>query len=230
MTDFVFQHNSTVMSNLSSCWNSVYFNSKKGWRWPPPQSYTHNVWIVDNVLCKQPTGDFQQQGTQGLNYYMGDPPPLDRRFTGNVMMVGGVNDPAGSFPAKNSLQVKLRFADPTENRFDLVSPKWTKTTDGAPAGISQLAIDEAMKPEVVAQPVVQPQVATVQAGRTAQFTVASPASSWTLKPQTGSISAEGLYTAPKTVEEASGVTVCAQTAEPEPACASIVLLPPHGAQ
>jgi hypothetical protein len=224
LTDTIFQHNTVMMQDGSKCWNSIFFNGRAHIGWPPSRSFTQNLAILDNVLCRQPTGDFGGQGTEGLKNYMGDPPPLDKRFTGNVMLVM-VNDKAGSFPGKNSLQMKFRFADPAKNNFQLVSPSWTKTSDGKVAGIDQAALDAAMKAEAVPQPIVQPQVATLQSGQTAQFVSSAAASSWTLNPETGSVTPQGLYTAPATVADPTGVTVCAKGTTPEPECASIVLMP-----
>jgi hypothetical protein len=52
----------------------------------PPLSHTHNLWIMDNVLCRQVNGNFGWVGQTApvLADYMGDPAPPDSRFVGNV--------------------------------------------------------------------------------------------------------------------------------------------------
>jgi hypothetical protein len=156
--------------------------------------------------------------------YMGDPAPVDRRFKGNVMLLPN-NDMKYSFPPTNTLQTKVAYADPSTSNYQIVSPSWTQTTDGKIAGVNQARLSAAMKPEVAAQPAVQPAIIALQAQQTAQFVSSSTASSWVLKPPTGSITPAGLYTAPKSVATGSGITVCAVTREPKPSCASIILVP-----
>jgi hypothetical protein len=133
LRDLVFQHNTMVASPSSPCWNSIYFNS--GGQKPPISNLTNNVWVLDNVLCQAPTGDWGQQGTSGLTQYMGtadNSQGLDKRFYGNVIYGGR---PA-SFPSHNLVTTKsIRWADPAKGNYDLVDPKWSETTDGKPAGI-----------------------------------------------------------------------------------------------
>jgi hypothetical protein len=139
LTDVVFQHNTLIPFPGTNCDQSVYFESDQSWRWPPPHSYTHNVWILDNVLCRPPTGDWGELGTAALNNYMGDPPPLDKRFLGNVMYApsGGAMHP---FPSKNTLTTKIAFADAASENYQLVSPKWLQTSDGALAGVDMASL------------------------------------------------------------------------------------------
>lgn len=222
LTDLLFQHNSVLMSDQSPCWNSIFFSSKQSWRWPPPQSYTHNLWILDNVLCRPPTGDWGGQGTAGLTYYMGDPPPLDQRFKGNLMLVGGLQAPAG-FPPKNALKMKFNFADSAAMNYQLVSPKWTQASDELPPGVDMAKLLAAQNSEAGPQPILQPQVAMLGPGQTTQFISPSAASSWELNPRVGSITAQGLYIAPQKIAKPAGVTVCAVVSDREPSCASIVL-------
>ena len=137
--DIVLQHN-TVVPNLSKpCWQSIYFGVPGAWKRPFPRSATDNVWILDNVLCKQPTGDWGAQGKSGLTEYMGAPntPPFDmeQRFRGNVMYVPP-GDQTQSFPPHNlSTSRAVRYVDPGSGNYQLLEPRWTETTDGKPAGI-----------------------------------------------------------------------------------------------
>lgn len=156
--------------------------------------------------------------------YMGDPQPVDRRFKGNVMLVPN-NDLKYSYPAGNILQTRITFADPSAGNYQLESPNWTQTTDGAIAGINEARLSAARKPDVASPPKVQPEVVTLRAQQTAQFMASSTASSWILRPSAGTITSGGLYTAPKSVADPTGVTICAVTPDPQPSCASVVLVP-----
>ena len=114
-----------------------------------PSHVTNNVWILDNVLCRQPNGDHGLRGTEGLNMYMGDPPPVDRRFKGNVMFVPN-NDMKYSFPPTNTLQTKIVYADPSTANYQIISPNWTQTTDGTIAGVNESRLSAARKLDVSA--------------------------------------------------------------------------------
>jgi hypothetical protein len=144
LQDVVFQHNTVQMTRKSACWVSFWFNTDQAWKWPPPRSYTENVWILDNVLCRQPSGDWGGQGTDGLTNYMGSPRPLAPRFSGNVMLLGSSDAPQ-SFPPKNDVTSKVSYVDPGAGNFQLVSPKWLQTTDGKIAGIDYASLAEATK-------------------------------------------------------------------------------------
>jgi hypothetical protein len=131
------------MSNLSTLWNSAYFELPQlSWNCTPPAGFssTHNVWMLDNVMTRQPNGDCGlvtiYGGVAGLAYYMGDPSPLAPRFYGNVMYVPS-GDRLQSFPAHNySTMVSFSYVDPAHTNYQLASPNWTDTTDGKIAGIN----------------------------------------------------------------------------------------------
>ena len=136
MTDFVLQHNTFVPVPGTNCWHAVYFSVARDTRWPPKESITNNVWILDNALCRQPTGDFGGKGTKGLTYYMGAPTPLDPRFLGNVMYVPS-NNQVQQFPAHNySTTVAFTYTDPKNGDYQLLIPDWLDTSDGQEAGIN----------------------------------------------------------------------------------------------
>ena len=114
LADVVFQHNTIVAAGGSGCWASLYFSLPGGSQWPLAKSNSHNLWIVDNVLCTPPTGDFGGQGTFGLMSYMGDPTPLEPRFSGNVILAPS-DGAALSFPPGNLVTGgPIRFADPNK--------------------------------------------------------------------------------------------------------------------
>jgi Putative Ig domain len=129
--DVVFQHN-TFVPPAWGCWNAVFFSDA-----PPIPVVTQNVWLLDNVFCRQPTGDNGWQGIMGIAIYMGQPstPPYDvlQRFEGNVMYV----------PSTDEVQIWLasNLATATNFTFDsnsqLVTPNYAaSTTDGNQAGYS----------------------------------------------------------------------------------------------
>ena len=143
MTDFVFQHNTVLMADQSNCLNSIYFNVQQGLPWPLLSSDTHNVWLLDNALCRQPTGDWGGQGTAGLNSYMSDPSPLAPRYFGNAMFVPSGNGIA-TWPANNfATAVPFVYNDPASGDYRLQSPYWTDTTDGKVAGIDWASLQPA---------------------------------------------------------------------------------------
>jgi hypothetical protein len=144
LTDVVFRHNTVVPAAGTNCWASLYFSVAQGNRWPLAESNTHNLWITDNVLCRPPTGDWGGQGTSGLKSYMGDPVPLDERFTGNVILGPSDVRPV-SFPGGNLVTSgPIGFADQKSGNYQLTSPKWTRTTDGKPAGVDASALNAAI--------------------------------------------------------------------------------------
>ena len=134
MTDFVFQHNTTVPAPGTDCYQSIFFNMYQNMKWPPPESVTHNVWILDNALCRQPSGGSGGQGTTGMTYYMGDPPPLAPRYVGNVMYVPG-NSKMETFPPGNlSTKTPIKYTE-LNGKFLLTVPEGAKTSDGKTAGV-----------------------------------------------------------------------------------------------
>jgi hypothetical protein len=143
LKDVVFQHNTLVPSTNSPCWNSVFFGVSGG-RKPPFNDITNNIWILDNVLCRQPSGDWGQQGTNGLTQYMGSSAPnaigVDKRFAGNVIFVPEGDRPQ-SFPAHNLVSTKSpRWVDAAAGNYTLAEPKFSDTTDGKPVGVDFSAL------------------------------------------------------------------------------------------
>jgi len=142
LQDVVFQHNTMVAAPSRPCWNSIFF-SGNGMK-PPFNNLTSDIWILDNVLCRQPTGDWGLQGTNGLSQYMGSTnsasQDLNKRFLGNVMYLAP-QDRGQPFPPHNlSTTKEFRFADPAAGNYDLVQPKWSETSDGKLAGVDSSAL------------------------------------------------------------------------------------------
>lgn len=136
--DIVFQHNTTISSASTPCWESIIF-SVGGLSSPPPTGLTYNLWFTDNALCSQVSGDWGDTGTGTLTSYMGMPntAPYDltQRYYGNVMYV-----PSGTgvkpWPAHNyATTVPFTYVDPTHFNYQLLTPYWTDTSDGNISGI-----------------------------------------------------------------------------------------------
>jgi hypothetical protein len=141
-TDFVFQHNTALMSNQSTLWSAVRFSLPQlSWGCSPPVGFssTHNVWVLDNALTQEPDGDcglVSLFGIAGLSDYMGDPSPLGPRFYGNVMFVPS-GERVQTFPLHNyATTVPFTYSAPVSGDYQLLSPYWTDTTDGKLSGIS----------------------------------------------------------------------------------------------
>jgi hypothetical protein len=139
LRDVVFQHNTTVSAASTPCWNSIYFSSN-GQTYPFAVPITNNVWILDNALCKQPTGDYGLTGTNGLKNYIGlpstAPNDFNARFSGNVMWVQPGNAKA-SYPTTDLAQsAAFTYINPSAQDYQLLTPYWTATTDGQLSGIN----------------------------------------------------------------------------------------------
>jgi hypothetical protein len=102
------------------------------------------VWILDNALCGQTTGDWGGKGTTGLNSYMSDPGPLAPRYLGNVMYVPS-GDGVQTWPAeKLATTTPFTFVSPGNGDYQLLNPDWTETTDGQVSGINYNTLQQAM--------------------------------------------------------------------------------------
>lgn len=138
LRDLVFQHNTTVSATSTPCWNSIYFGAN-GQSTPFAVPLTNNVWILDNALCDQPTGDYGYTGTSGLTNYMGSPStaPNDmaHRFYGNVMWVQpGVK--AASYTSSNlASSTAFTYVNPSAFDYQLLTPYWSTTSDSKLSGI-----------------------------------------------------------------------------------------------
>jgi hypothetical protein len=76
--------------------------------------------------------------------YMGDPPPLERRFSGNVILSPSHGSSA-VFPAGNLVTAgPIQYAEAETGDYQVTSPKWVKTTDGKPAGVNVRELDAAV--------------------------------------------------------------------------------------
>lgn len=142
LQDVVFQHNTLVSSPSAGCWNAVFFGAAG--QNPPFTNLTYNVWMQDNSLCKQPSGDWGMQGTSGLTQYMGSPNTspndLTKRFYGNVMWVQPA-DKVQTFPYSNLAQTTaFTYVDPSSMNYQLLSPYWATTSDGQQSGINNSAL------------------------------------------------------------------------------------------
>jgi hypothetical protein len=137
VTDFVLQHNTVVPPpNLGYCKASWYFSVAAPFN--PPASRTHNVWILDNVLCRQLTGSAGMIGQfpYVVSSYMGDPSPPDPRLLGNVFYAP-TGDKVYPLPPHNyTSTVPFTYVNPSIGDCHLRTPYWTDTSDGQIAGAS----------------------------------------------------------------------------------------------
>lgn len=134
LRDVLFQHSTAVSAASVPCWNSIYFSV--GSQTLPFHNLTNNIWILDNAMCRQPTGDWGLQGTSGLTQYMGDPAPLDVRYKRNVMYVPK-GDKVQTFPLHNyASTVPFVYVAPQNGDYHLATPYWTDTSDEKLAGIN----------------------------------------------------------------------------------------------
>jgi len=142
MQDMVVQHNTVVPPpNLGKCGTTWYFNATPPWT--EPYSATHNVWILDNVGCREINGlrGWVGQFPYVITDYMSDPAPLNPRFTGNVFYAPP-GDRVYSLPPYNyTSTVPFTYVNPGQGNYQLLSPNWTATSDGKIAGV-----DDSMLP------------------------------------------------------------------------------------
>jgi hypothetical protein len=140
MKDVLVQHNTTVAFGTQRCWAGNYFGVPGTWPPPPwPTPISNNIWILDNVDCRQMTGGWGSQGQAALNNYMGQPntPPNDvtSRFYGNVMLVP-TGDKAYAWPSNDTAVASITYKNPANGDYTLVSPVWNgvNTSDGKMSG------------------------------------------------------------------------------------------------
>jgi len=133
-TDYVIQHNTIVAPpNLGYCGNGVYFEISGTAPFDPPYSRTSNIWVVDNVHCRQISGPagWVGQFSYALTDYMGDPPPPGTRLWGNLFFKAST-DTAYTVPAHNTVS---GTAPTFDANYVMTSPDFTgNTTDGLQSG------------------------------------------------------------------------------------------------
>jgi hypothetical protein len=134
LRDVVFQHNTTVSNSTQPCWAAAYFGTANLTA-PPSNGMTYNIWILDNVMCKQPYGPWGFN-LAALTLYMGQPntAPYDitARFYGNVMWKQ--SDPVYAWPPENTVPATITYVNPPSD-YALQSPSWWYTSDGTLAGV-----------------------------------------------------------------------------------------------
>ena len=163
--DVVFRHNTAVAAASATCWASVYFGV--GTLKPPFTGLTQNVWVLDNALCRQPTGDWGLQGTSGLTQYMGSPTPVDSRYLGNVMYVP-TGDRVQQFPLHDyASTIPFTYVSVPGYNYQLATPYWTDTSDGKLAGIDYAAITRALGSTVAPQPSPTQNISSLDGSNTA---------------------------------------------------------------
>ena len=141
MDAMLIQHNTVQGIGSTQSWASIYFNNATA------RDHPTNVWILDNALSRQPTGDEFYQGQKALDTYMPLPAPDSVRFAGNVMFVPS-GDNLATWPLYNyATTVPFTFVDPSSGNYQLVTPAWTDTSNaGKIAGVDMGALNVAMNP------------------------------------------------------------------------------------
>ena len=141
LVDFVVQHNTIVPPpNLGYCKGSLYFNSTAPYT--PPRSSTHNIWILDNVLCRQISGPRGMIGqtSNALSDYMGDPSPVAPRFVGNVFYAPRP-DSVYPLPLHNyTSTLPFVYVSQSAGNYQISVPAWTDTSDGKISGANSSAL------------------------------------------------------------------------------------------
>ena len=145
LSDFLVQHNTTVPFSNQKCTSGEMFDVPNGKTFPayakPPFTapLTRNIWLLDNVECRQISGSWGQQGMNALSNYLDDPthpdkPPVStaERFYGNVQLVPS-GDKVYTFTPHNTTASSIAFKDPANG--DYSTPSYTDTSDGKPAGV-----------------------------------------------------------------------------------------------
>ena len=152
LSDFVLQHNTVIgPPNLGYCKASWYFEMSGSGSPTPPKSRTHNVWVLDNVLCRQPWGPYGYIGQSSyvLTDYMGDPstPPNDvtQRFKGNIMYLP-LGDKVQQFPPHN-FSTDKRLQNSNEGEYRLNYPAKMETSDGRVPGVDKAKLASAYSAE-----------------------------------------------------------------------------------
>jgi hypothetical protein len=138
MIDYVFQHNTAMMIDGSEMGNYIFT--------APTCTYTHtsNVWLLDNVIARQPSGDCALQGLTGLNLYIPNPSPVATRYLGNVMFVP-IGDRVATWPLHNyATMVPVTYVNPGNANYQLLTPYWTDTSDGRLSGIDWATLQAAI--------------------------------------------------------------------------------------
>ncbi len=135
LSDYIFQHNTFVAAPNTQCWAGAYFEAPANQKLPFPTPPTHNIWLLDNVFCRQPSGDWGPQGNTFLSDYMSDPAPVGSRFLGNVMYVQST-DKVQPWPVHNyATSVPFTYIDQSQGNYQLATPDWMDTSDGKEAGV-----------------------------------------------------------------------------------------------
>ena len=137
-SDSVWQHNTFVGPYLTDhdyCEKGFYFSILNNYDTPP----TQNMWLLDNVSCRQTSGFSSLAGTALLNSFMGDPAsvPVSTRYYGNVMQVFPARgDKVQTWPTGNVATTNdFTYVDKATGNYQLVSPAVTGS-DGYQSGIN----------------------------------------------------------------------------------------------
>jgi hypothetical protein len=134
MDSWLIQHNTVQGINGTQSWASIYFNNASSPGLPT------NLWILDNALSRQTTGDGGYLGQAAIDTYMPLPGPDGPRYAGNVMFVPS-SDRLAAWPLHDyATTIPFTFVDQSNGNYQLVTPNWLDTSDGQISGIDETAL------------------------------------------------------------------------------------------
>ena len=141
LADFVVQHNTVIPPpNLGYCKASWYFEAVPPYT--PPVSSTHNVWILDNVLCRQINGPrgYVRQFYNDLTDYKGDPHPVNASLYGNIFYATS-QDLLYPVPPNNYVTHKpFTFVNAGAGNYQLSAQSSKDADDKALAGVDHATL------------------------------------------------------------------------------------------
>jgi len=141
--NILFQHNTEIPPQPNYlAWGSVYFSAPNYTAPKPGDIVTQNIWLLDNVMGRQPSGD----GGAIVAAYMGDPATFPQRFAGNEMYVAP-GQPVQKFPTGNLASLATQTFD---TNFVLLTPALIGT-DGRMSGYAPLG-NKPLPPTLKATP------------------------------------------------------------------------------
>jgi hypothetical protein len=169
---------------------------------------TTSIAIEDNVLCRQPTGDYSSSGTEGLRRYYGNAVEYIR----NNLMLIPFTDVTHLFNYGNRVEKR------TGPAVAPLEPYRYQTFCGQAIGARPFAGVSSSFATIA----LRPTVSLVRPGESIALFADGGLAGVSITPPIGTISPTGVYTAPTKVDAVTPITACA-LAGGATRCASIVL-------
>jgi hypothetical protein len=134
--DVVFQHNTIITAAstptpFASVWIGNPYTAGPPPNFTPAAHLTDNIWILDNVFTKQPTGDNGITTQVGLPWPNTAPDDLTARCAGNVILLTAGERNQGLPPSNDVTTTPPTF----DAQYQLLTPDWRpNTSDHRQAG------------------------------------------------------------------------------------------------